>query len=95
MKIEIYLPSTELHIQVIQALLNAQLLDKVQLSVLPDPSQEKSSQFRGLTNSRECRIERRGDNTLLCSACGRTLPSTSQGEIDLEQVAREMAFRRW
>lgn len=95
MKIEIYLSEPELHSLVIEALSAAQLIHRVAIKTLPDPSQEKSSPLRGLTTVRECQIARRADNTLECSSCGRTLPATPQGELDTELVASQIALRQW
>lgn len=97
MKIEIYLSSNELHSQVIQALSDAQLLHRVELNTVPDPGQPKQEQPLGLTSirSRNCQTERMADHRLVCSACGRTIPSTPQGGVDLAQIEQEMTLGRW
>lgn len=97
MKIVISQLSSELHSQVIQALSNAQLLHKVELDTSPDLDQGKPERIRGLTSirSRNCHLERQEDNTSVCSACGRRIPLTPQGELDLELIGQEMSLGRW
>lgn len=95
MKIELYLSQPELQDPVIQALSDARLLDKVDLRILPDSCQSKSSQPRGLTSIRNCNLVRMADNTLECSACGRKFPSTREGDLDLEKLEHEIALRQW
>lgn len=95
MKIQIELSRPEHQNLVIQALSNAQLLDKVQLNVLPELSQEKQIQHHGLTTIRTCYLERGEGNSLLCAACGRKLPVTPQGDLDSDQLVREIALRQW
>lgn len=97
MKIEIHLSSSELHSQVIQALSDAQLLHKVELNTVPDSDQAKQEQPCGLTSirTRNCQTERMADHSLVCTACGRKLPLTPQGGIDLARIEQEMTLGRW
>lgn len=97
MKLVLYLSSTELYSQVIQALSDAQLLHKVELSTQPDSSQSKPLRLSGPTSirTRDCHTERQADNTLVCSACGRKIPVTPQGDVDMEQIQREILLRQW
>jgi hypothetical protein len=94
-QIEIYQHQIELLNEVIQVLLNAQLHDKVRLSVVPSAVQHESTQHSKPTKIRTCYLERTEDNKLQCKACGRKLPSTHQGDLDLELLEREMSSRRW
>lgn len=43
------------------------------------------------SNIRTYHIDRLEDNTLYCKELGRTIPSTPQGKIDMEQLAHEIA----
>lgn len=62
------------------------------------PSRLKSAQHHGLTIGCNHRVVRTEDNKLKCSVCGQNFPATSEGGIDLDQYAREIAlrpFRQW
>lgn len=93
--VEPYLSTPPLQNGVTQAQLNLQSIGIVELNIEPVPSQRTRVPHHGQTKIRTCRVERGEDNTLLCSACGRKIPSTRQGEIDLEKLAHEIAFRQW
>lgn len=98
MKIEIYLPEPSLQNEVIQALSDAQLTDKVELNVLPDPSQQKSKQRKKPTivPVRTCHVDRGTNGKLWCMACGQKLPATPEGELDTAQLEYEIVtHRRW
>lgn len=93
--VEPYLSTSPLQNGVTQAQLNLQSIGRVELNIEHVPSQRTRVPNHGQTKIRTCRVERGEDNTLLCSACGRKIPSTRQGEIDLEKLAHEIAFRQW
>lgn len=38
-------------------------------------------------------MERTEDNNIVCKACGRRLPSTPQGDLDFDQLVREIGAR--
>ena len=89
MKTYIYLSQPELQNQIIQALSDAKLIDKVELSILPEPSQLKLKQPHDKTKIRTCLMERTEDNNIVCKACGRRLPSTPRGDLDFDQLVRK------
>lgn len=93
MKTYIYLSQPELQNQIIQALSDAKLIDKVELSILPEPSQLKLKQPHDMTKIRTCLMERTEDNNIVCKACGRRLPSTPEGDLDFDQLVREIGAR--
>lgn len=93
MKTHIYLSQPELQNQIIQALSDAKLIDKVELSILPASSQLKLEQSHDKTKIRTCLMERTADNSIVCKACGRKLPSTPQGDLDLDQLVHEIGSR--
>lgn len=92
MKIEIYVSEPSLLNEVIQALANQQLIDKVGLKIQRETFQQKPSPRHAPIKIRTCYVERGGNNSLLCSACGRTIPVNHSGEIDMVSLAREFAI---
>lgn len=102
MKIEIYLSELSLQNEVIQALSVAQLTDKVELNIVPSPSQQKSLQRKKPARSLSkisvdtCVVDRGANGKLWCRACGQTLPSTPEGGLDKDQLAHEIVtHQRW
>lgn len=93
-QIEITLSHTQQVAEVIEALSDRQLLDKVSLSIRPSASRPKSSQQPAKT-IHTCYVQRLAGNTLQCKVCGQKIPSTREGEIDKEQLAHEMLLRTW
>jgi hypothetical protein len=94
MNIQIYLHRTEFLDEVVHALSALQSRHIIELDIQTAPFRQKSILRSGMT-IRSCRVERQEDKTLLCSACGRKLPSTHQGELDSEQLACEMSLQNW
>lgn len=94
MKNEIYLSRDELRNQEVQTLSSEQLLRKVETNIRPSSCRLKSTQQPLLTNIRTYHIDRLEDNTLFCRELCRTLPSTPQGKLDKEQLAREIARQK-
>ncbi|AIM38304.1 hypothetical protein KO02_17630 [Sphingobacterium sp. ML3W] len=42
---------------------------------------------------RTCHVRQRAGKTLECSACGRKIPSTRKGDLDLVKLAQEISLR--
>ncbi len=82
-------------IDLIQVLSNEQLLDKVVINTHPVFWQQILKQRNEPTKIRRVQVVRVADNSLQCKVSGRKLPSTHRGELDLEQLAREMSSRQW
>ena len=94
LKIEIDLSHSQQASEVIEALSDSRLLDKVSVKILPVFSQPRPS-LRPVVTSHVCYVERLADNTLRCKVCGQKLPSTRAGEIDRERLAEEMLLPTW
>ena len=89
MKLEIHLLQPQLRSRVIQALSDAKLLDKVQLSVVSDSSPSRHSKLT-LLPTRSYQVESRADGTLWLKDSGKQLPAMSGGKLDRDRLVREM-----
>lgn len=78
----------------VRALSNEQLHCIDETNIQPSSCRQKSAQQPSLTNIRTYHVDRLEDNTLYCRELGRKLPSTPQGKLDKEQLAREIASQK-
>lgn len=85
----------EPHNPAIQVLSDVKLPHTNGVNRLHELDQQKSSQSLVPTSLRFFHLVRTADNKLLCLENDRMLPLTNQGEIDSDQLAREIASRIW
>lgn len=80
----------------VQSQSDAQLHKKRALTHQPSPSpgslllQSEPTSLR----IRTCRVRKGEDKMLYCQACGRQIPTTPQGTLDIEKLAHEIALQR-
>lgn len=68
-------------------------IDKAKLR--HEPCRQRLAQSLSQTTLRFFHLVRMEDNRLFCKENGRMLPLTNQGGIDLDQLALEIALRKW
>ncbi|MDP2723168.1 MAG: hypothetical protein Q8O72_10450 [Bacteroidales bacterium] len=96
MKNQIYLHHTGSLNELIQALANAQLLQKYEVIQLPAPCQGSEMQHNEPTNlnSQTYLVQQVEGKKLFCPVCGLPIPTMPQGEIDTEQLAHEISSQK-
>ena len=86
---EIHLPQPELQNQVIQALSDAQLLDKVSINTYRDCDRPKCVQVRHRPIPHHVyQVEKLEDGSLYCSDLGQKLPLNQKGKIDMDKLGQ-------
>lgn len=92
MRIAVY-PIHPLQYQEVEkALSDAGLLDKADIEIYPCPDQLKFQQRPLMTIVHPHQLRRGDDGRAHCQVCGRSFPLNPSGEIDEEELLKEMTL---